>query len=339
MAAGESAPRGRFGITNWLVKYRSGPAPVKSQGSAYHSEGMRIVIAGGTGLLGRALVERLETQGHAVAVLSRQPRTSRDVLWHPEGPPERLAPVLRGADALVNLAGASIAQRWTTSHKAALWESRVPLTRRLVQAIGSTEGGPRTLISGSAVGYYGPHGDEPLTESEAHGSDFLASMAEAWEREALAAAPAARVVLLRTGIVLDRSGGALPQMARPIRWFVGGPIGSGRQYLSWIHRDDWVSMVVWALTNEAVSGPLNVTAPTPATNLDFTRALGAVLRRPTLLPAPGFALRAVLGEMADLILTGQRVVPARALELGFEFQYPVLDAALRDALSRGSQRV
>jgi len=300
---------------------------------------MRIVIAGGTGLLGSALVARLETQGHAVAVLSRQPRTPRDVLWHPEGPPEQLAPVLRGADALVNLAGASIAQRWTTSHKAALWESRVPLTRRLVQAVRLTEGGPRTLINGSAVGFYGPHGDESLTEEAPHGSDFLASLADAWEREALAASPAARVVLLRTGIVLDRSGGALPQMARPIRWFVGGPIGSGRQYLSWIHREDWVSMVVWALTNDVVTGALNVTAPTPVTNLEFTRTLGAVLRRPTLLPAPGFALRAVLGEMADMILTGQRVVPAKARGLGFEFQYPALEAALRDLLAPAPQRV
>jgi len=247
--------------------------------------------------------------------------------------------VLRGADALVNLAGASIAQRWTTSHKAALWESRVPLTRRLVQAVRLTEGGPRTLINGSAVGFYGPHGDESLTEEAPHGSDFLASLADAWEREALAASPAARVVLLRTGIVLDRSGGALPQMARPIRWFVGGPIGSGRQYLSWIHREDWVSMVVWALTNDVVTGALNVTAPTPVTNLEFTRTLGAVLRRPTLLPAPGFALRAVLGEMADMILTGQRVVPAKARGLGFEFQYPALEAALRDLLAPAPQRV
>jgi uncharacterized protein (TIGR01777 family) len=299
---------------------------------------MRIVIAGGTGLLGSALVARLEALGHDVAVLSRQPRQPRDVLWHPDGPPEHLAPVLRGADALVNLAGASLAQRWTRPHKAAMWDSRVLLTRRLIQAVRSTEGGPRTVMSGSAVGFYGPHGDESLTEEAPHGSDFLASLADAWEHEALAAAPAARVVLLRTGVVLDRHRGALPELVRPIRWFVGGPIGSGRQYLSWIHRDDWVSMVIWALTHDVVSGALNVTAPTPVTNRDFTRALGAVLRRPTLLPAPGFALRAVLGEMADMILTGQRVLPAKALGLGFEFQYPELSAALSDLLTRAPQR-
>jgi uncharacterized protein (TIGR01777 family) len=195
------------------------------------------------------------------------------------------------------------------------------------------------VISGSAVGFYGPHGDESLTEEAPHGSDFLASLADAWEREALAAAPAARVVLLRTGVVLDRHRGALPELVRPIRWFVGGPIGSGRQYLSWIHRDDWVSMVIWALTNHMVTGALNVTAPTPVTNLDFTRALGQVLRRPTFLRAPGFAVRTVLGEMADMILTGQRVVPAKARGLGFEFQYPELSAALSDLLTRAPQRV
>ena len=299
---------------------------------------MRIVVVGGTGCLGAPLVARLEALGHLVTVLTRQPRRPREVLWHAADPPARVAQVLDDADALVNLAGAPIAQRWTTSHKAALWDSRVTLTGRLVEAMRSARRAPRLLISGSAVGIYGSRGAEPLTEESASGSGFLASLGAAWEREALAAAPDARIVLLRTGIVLDRTGGALPQMARPIRWFVGGPIGSGRQYLSWIHRDDWVSMVIWALTNEAVTGALNLTAPTPATNLDFTRALGAVLRRPTLLPAPGFALRAVLGEMADMILTGQRVLPAKASRLGFTFQYPDLEVALRVALASAPRR-
>ena len=337
MADGEAAPRGRVVLTNLLVNTRTA-SPRQAWPSGIPSEGMRIVIAGGTGFLGAALVERLETLGHVVTVLTRQPRRPGQVPWNPGDTPERLAQAFDGADALINLAGAPIAQRWTPPHKKALWDSRVALTRRLVEALQRTRRPPSALINGSAVGVYGARGDEPLTEDSAPGSGFLASLGEAWENEALAAAPRSRVILLRTGIVLDRRSGALPRMALPFRFFVGGPLGSGRQYLSWIHRDDWVSMVVWALMNAAVVGALNVTAPTPATNLEFTRALGAVLRRPTVMPAPGFALRAVLGEMADMILTGQRVLPAKARGLGFEFEHPELLGALHDVLRRPSQR-
>jgi len=298
---------------------------------------MRIVIAGGTGLLGTALVERLRTDGHLVTVLTRHPRTTGDVPWTPAGSQGGLARALEGVDAVINLAGAPIAQRWTTAHKREMRDSRVALTRVLVSAMRSARRPPDTLISGSAVGIYGSRGDESLTEDSAHGSGFLASLCVAWEKEALAAAPHSRVVLLRTGIVLDRSGGALPQMALPFRFCVGGPLGSGRQYLSWIHRHDWVSMVTWALTNTAVSGPLDVTAPNPVTNLEFTRTLGRVMRRPALMPVPAFALRVVLGDMADAIVTGQRVLPARALGLGFGFQYPELEAALRAALAGAPQ--
>jgi uncharacterized protein (TIGR01777 family) len=188
---------------------------------------------------------------------------------------------------------------------------------------------PPTLLSGSAVGIYGARGDEPLTEQSAPGSGFLASLGREWEKEALAAGQQTRVVLLRTGISLDRGGGALPLMALPFQFFVGGQVGSGRQYFSWIHRDDWVAMVTWALTAD-VSGPLNVTAPNPVTNAEFSRALGRVLRRPSLLPVPAIALRAVVGEMAGELVTGQRVLPEKARAGGFAFHYPEVEGALRE---------
>ena len=290
---------------------------------------MRIVIAGGTGFLGTGLVDRLRATGHVVTVLARRPRRAGEVEWNPGGSPATLARALEGADAVVNLAGASIARRWTRAHKRELWESRVPLTRALVEAIKSTTPAPGTFISGSAVGIYGDRGDEALTELSPTGTGFLASLGEAWEKEALAATTHARVVLVRTAVVLDRKGGALPQMALPFHFFAGGRIGSGRQYFSWIHREDWTSMVAWALTNTAVAGPLNAAAPHPVTNLEFTRTLGHVLNRPSLLPAPAFALRAVLGEMSSMILESQRMLPAKACDLGFRFSHPQLEPALR----------
>jgi uncharacterized protein (TIGR01777 family) len=189
---------------------------------------------------------------------------------------------------------------------------------------------PSVLLSGSGVGVYGPRGDEPVTEETPPGSDFLSHLAREWEAAARTAEGTTRVVLLRTGIVLDRSQGALPQMALPFRLMVGGPVGSGRQYMPWIHVDDWVAMVTWALTSRALTGPLNVTAPEPVSNRTFARALGRALGRPSLMPAPAFAVRMAVGEMADsLLLSGQRAIPAKAQALGFQFQYPQLDAALR----------
>ena len=290
---------------------------------------MRVVIAGGTGFLGTALVSRLRESGHAATVLTRHPRSTQDVQWNPYGPPADWAHVLEGADAVINLTGAPIARRWTRAHKQEMWKSRVLSTRALVAAMRSVRRMPATLVNASAIGIYGDRGDAPLTEESAPGSGFLASLVEEWEKEAQSAAPDARVVLLRTGIALSREGGAFPQMALPFRLFAGGPLGSGRQYVSWIHRDDWTAMVSWALTAAAVSGPLNATAPHPVTNLELARTLGRVLRRPAFMPAPAFALRAMLGEMAEAILTGQRVRPAQAQTLGFDFRYPDLDGALR----------
>jgi uncharacterized protein (TIGR01777 family) len=290
---------------------------------------MRIVIAGGSGFLGSALVDRLAHDGHTVVVLTRQPTGRHAVHWDPSGPTAAWAHTLEGADAVLNLAGASINKRWTTAHKRAMWNSRVDLTRSLVAAMRSVHRIPPVLINASGVGIYGPHDEEPVTEETRPGSGFLAELGSAWEKAALAAAPQVRVVILRNGLVLARDGGALPQLALPFRLFVGGPVGSGRQYLPWIHRDDWTALAVWALTNPAVTGPLNVTAPSPVTNREFARTLGRVLHRPAFVPAPAFAVRLLLGEMADVALTGQRAIPEKARALGFEFRYPILEPALR----------
>lgn len=296
---------------------------------------MDIVIAGGTGFLGAALAARLRRDRHQVSVLTRRPRQAGDVAWNPQDLTGRWAAIVQAADAVINLAGESIAGgRWTAARKIALRESRVQTTRAVVAAMTAGSRTPAVLLNGSAIGIYGPHGDEPLTEATPPGSDFLAGLGVAWETEAMAAASRMRVVLLRTGIVFDRTGGALPQMARPFHFLVGGPVGDGRQYLSWIHHEDWTGMTMWALATNAVSGPLNVTAPNPVTNREFAQTIGRVLRRPAAVPAPCFALRVALGELADAICTGQRVLPAKAASLGFAFRHPLLEPALRDIYGR-----
>jgi uncharacterized protein (TIGR01777 family) len=290
---------------------------------------MRVVVAGGTGFLGSSLVDRLRRDGHDVATLTRQPTERHHLRWDPYGPVTAWAHALEEADAVVNLAGATISKRWSAAYKRTLWNSRVHVTRSVVAAMRSVQRMPPTLVSASGIGIYGPRADEPLTEETGAGAGFLADLGAAWEKEALAAGPEARVVVLRTGVVLARNGGALPQMALPFRLFAGGPIGSGRQYVSWIHADDWTTMAAWALANAAVAGPLNVTAPNPVTNGEFARTLGRVLHRPAFFPAPAFAVRLALGEMADVALTGQRVLPGKASSLGFAFRHPLLEPALR----------
>jgi uncharacterized protein (TIGR01777 family) len=290
---------------------------------------MKVLIAGGSGLLGRALITALRQDQHQVAVLTRTPRHPEDVLWSLDREPGGgWTTAVESADAVINLAGAPIAAgRWTEARKAEIRGSRTRSTSLLVTAIRNAATPPR-LINASAVGFYGSRGDEPLTEASGPGDDFLARVCIEWEAEASKAADVARVVLLRTGVVLSKEGGALPQLALPFRLFAGGPIGSGRQYISWIHIDDWVALVRWAL-GTAVAGPLNATAPMPVTNAEFARALGRALRRPALVPAPAFALRLAMGEMADaMVLGGQRVLPAKAESLGFRFSYPALGPAL-----------
>jgi uncharacterized protein len=303
---------------------------------------MRVVIAGGGGFLGKALSRRLIDDRHQVLVLTRGAAgTGRPwdasmsrVAWTPDGSVGPWASALDGADVLVNLAGDSIGEgRWTAAKKARILDSRTLATRSVVDAIAASASRPRVLVSASAQGYYGDRGDEELTEDSAPGSDFMAGVCVAWENEARKAESFARVVLVRSSLVLDRNGGALPRMLLPFKLFGGGPVGTGRQYMSWIHLADWVSLVALAVADRKIAGPLNAGTPAPVTNRDFARAVGRVLGRPSLLPAPAFALRLALGEMADGLLLGStRMLPTRALALGFKFRFPDLEPALRDIL-------
>jgi uncharacterized protein (TIGR01777 family) len=305
---------------------------------------VKIVIAGGTGFLGRALTERLVAESHDVVILTRRAASqvpARAVVWSPgdnAGNAGAWANEIDGAHAVVNLAGESIAgRRWSAAHKQQILDSRIRATRSLAAALARVSRPPSVFASGSAVGYYGPLGDELAVETTPAGSDFLGQVCEQWEAEAnRATSRRTRVVCIRTGLVLERDGGALPQMLPPFRFGVGGPVGSGRQYWPWIHRTDWIDLVRWAIRTDAVEGPLNATAPEPVRNTEFARALGRALRRPSFMPAPAFALRLMLGEMADaLLLSGQRAVPTKAEALGFSFKYARLDDAL-GAIFRGN---
>jgi uncharacterized protein (TIGR01777 family) len=299
---------------------------------------MRIVLAGATGFLGALLRRRLGS-AHELVLLTRRPRGTSGVTeleWQPDGTLGPWAAAIDGADAVVNLAGEPlVGQRWSPSRKAALVSSRLQPTRSLVAAIDHASARPRLLISASAVGYYGPHRDEVLTEDTPAGHDFLASLCVEWENAALAAETlGTRVVTIRTGLVLSASGGALKPMLPPFRLGFGGPLGSGAQYWPWIHGDDWSGIVEFLLDQPTVTGAVNLTAPTPVTNATFAKTLGAVLRRPAILPAPRFALRALLGEVADaLLLSGQRAEPARAMAFGYAFAYEDLETALRQILA------
>lgn len=301
---------------------------------AHRGHHVKVVVAGGTGHLGSALVGALERAGHGVTVLTRSPTSDRQVAWTPDGSAGDWASVVDGADAVVNLAGASIAgSRWTDDYKATIDNSRIHATRSLANAIKAAARPPAAFLSGSAVGYYGPRGEETLTEEAAAGTDFLATVCNQWEWEAQQVPQATRVVLLRTGLVLDGRSGALPQIVRPFRMLAGGPVGSGHQYWSWIHIDDWVGIALRALESSRLSGPVNVTAPHPATNAEFAHMVGLVLKVPSLVRTPGFVLRAVLGEMAEpLLLSGQRALPQKAHWDGYAFRFPDLKPALDAAL-------
>jgi uncharacterized protein len=305
---------------------------------------MLIIIAGGSGFLGSPLAEMYAEEGHDVRVLTRSlvsgdtrhdpgtgvPGITR-VGWNPDGNSGPWAKVLERADAVVNLAGASIGgKRWNAARKEQIRTSRILATRSLATAIRNAQAPPAVLMSGSGVGYYGASNDRPLTEADGPGSDFLAQLCVDWEQEAKKAErPGTRVAYLRTGLVLERSGGALVELMRPYKFFAGGPIGSGRQYVSWIHRLDWVEVVRWIVQTPSLSGPVNMTAPHPVTNRHLAKALGHALRRPSLIPAPAFAVKLIAGEFAESILTGQRVLPAAAQTAGYHFRYPEIEQAFR----------
>ena len=293
-----------------------------------------IVIAGGTGLLGTALLETLRRDGHRIVVLTRDPKHEHEVRWSPGQDDSSWAPTLNGAAAVINLAGTSIASgRWTAARKAAIRESRKQATRALVRAIAAAPQPPPVFLSASAVGYYGARDDDPATEATPAGSDFLAGVCRDWEAIANEASNRSRVVVLRSGVVFAREGGALPQLALPFKLFAGGPVGTGKQFVSWIHLHDWVALTKWALATP-IAGPLNVTAPAPVTNEELSREIGRALGRPSWLKAPSFVLRLVLGEMADaLVLGGQRVIPEVARKNGFVFRYPTVESALKEIYS------
>jgi uncharacterized protein (TIGR01777 family) len=280
---------------------------------------MNISISGASGFIGRHLMKSLAQAGHSLRALSRHT------------PP---AESLREADAIIHLAGEPVAQRWTAAAKQRILDSRVVGTRNLVEALAALPRRPEALICASAIGYYGSRGDEVLTESSAPGSGFLPEVCVAWEREAQAAeAFGIRVVRVRTGVVLDANGGALVRMLPPFRMGLGGRLGSGRQWMSWIHLEDLAALFQFAVESQ-VRGPLNAVAPNPVTNSDFTRELAHALRRPAVFPVPEFALKMLFGEMADVLLASQRVAPAAAEAAGFRFRFPQLAPALESLLRR-----
>jgi uncharacterized protein len=296
---------------------------------------MRILISGSHGLVGSALKESLQTGGHEILLLVRHaPASDSEIEWSPERYSIALAR-LEGFDTVVHLAGESIAEgRWSEEKKRKIRESRVKGTKLLSDALASLSLPPKTLISASAIGYYGNRGDELLNEKSAPGNDFLAQVCIEWERATeLAKEKGIRVVNTRFGIILDAKGGALAKMLPPFRMGVGGRIGSGKQWMSWIALDDVIGALQFALTNEAVRGPINFVAPQPVTNSEFTKILGKTISRPTFFPIPAFGVRLAFGEMADaLLLSSQRVEPARLLEAAYAFQYPQLPAALLHSL-------
>jgi uncharacterized protein (TIGR01777 family) len=314
---------------------------------------MRVTVTGATGLIGASLVAALRERDAQVTVLTRDADRARARLgdieavgWDPLAEP---APVqaLEARDAVLHLAGEPVAQRWSAKVKRAIRDSRALGTRNLVEGLALAQTRPPLLLSSSATGIYGAHGEEPLDEDAPPGSDFLARVCVEWEAAAAAARElphtgtpsgaqtgGTRVVQLRTGVVLDRAGGALAKMLPPFKLGVGGPVAGGHQYMSWIHAQDVVGMMLAALTDERWSGPVNATAPDPVPNRAFSRVLGRVLGRPSLLPVPGLALRALYGEMAEIVTTGARVMPAKALVLGYEFAQPQLEPALRSALTQ-----
>lgn len=297
---------------------------------------MRIIVTGGSGLIGRALVDNLAQAGHEVIVLSRSPEAVKNLpkgtraeKWDGQSA-QGWSQWIDGNTAIVNLAGATISKRWTASQKQAIRESRLKAGRAVVEAVKAASQKPAVVVQSSAVGYYGPRGSEEIGEDASAGSDFLASVAKDWEDSTAELEQlGVRRVIVRTGVVLSQRGGALPLMALPVKLFVGGPLGGGKQYLPWIHLDDEVAAIRFLIENSTAKGAYNLSAPQPLTNAEFTQVLGKVLGRPTFMPTPGFAMKLMLGEMSALVLDGQRQMPKRLLAAGFKFKYSDAASALR----------
>jgi len=302
---------------------------------------MKILITGGTGFIGKQLTARLMQDGHGVTILTRSlkgAKGSSPGISYLEGDPTKKGPwqeAIKDHNAVINLAGASIFSKWTEEHKKAIRESRVNTTRNIVEGIPSPPEKPFTLFSASAVGYYGFCGDAELTEESPHGDDFLAGIAVEWEGEVLKARDkGARVIITRFGIVMGEKGGALSQMIPLFKKYIGGPIGSGKQWFSWVHIKDLAEAFVFLLKHPEISGPVNVCSPNPVRNKDLAKALGKALHRPSFFPVPGFMVKLVLGEFGSVILEGQRVIPKKLLENGFVFQYPDIDKALQNIVGQ-----
>lgn len=306
---------------------------------------MRVFVTGGTGLVGRRLVKRLTERGDDVVLLTRRPDEARRLFGTGveavEGDPVREAAWMASAvacDGAINLAGENLFnRRWNVAFKQLVAESRVGSTRNVAKALAGAsrraDGSPKVLVNASAIGIYGPRGDEPISENSPTGSGFLSSLCAEWEGAARSVeSSGVRCAIVRVGVVLDTAGGALANLLTPFKLGAGGPVGSGRQWMSWIHHEDMGSLFLLALDDPRAIGPLNGTAPNPVTNREFAKALGRALHRPAFVPTPAFALRLALGEVADVVTTGQRVLPEKALALGVKFQFPTIDAALADVL-------
>lgn len=305
---------------------------------------MRVLITGGTGFLGRALAHSLLADGYEVIALSRRPEQARGlppgvrvVHWDAHTA-EGWGPLAEDAAAIVNLAGESIAGGpWTAERKRRIHDSRVNAGRAVVAAVQAARRKPGVVIQASAVGYYGPHGDEEVTEDTPPGEDFLARVAVDWEASTVPVeALGVRRVIIRTGLPLSREGGVFPFFLLPFRFFVGGPLGSGRQWVPWIHIADEIGAIRFLMENTEAQGPFNLSAPNPVTNAEFSRILGRVMRRPSFMRVPAFALRLILGELSTLMLSGQRQIPRRLVEMGYHFRFPDLEVALRDLLGQSA---
>jgi len=299
---------------------------------------MNIFMTGGTGFVGTFLTRQLTQEGHLVTTLTQSLAGSElkiPGLSYLVGIPNirgKWQEAVRNHDVIINLAGASIFSRWTEAQKKILLASRIDTTRHLVEAL-PDDSKSITFFSTSAVGYYGFHEDEELTESSPAGGDFLARLAYDWEQEALkAAAKGSRVIIARFGIVLGKNGGALGQMIPLFKYFLGGPLGSGRQWFSWVHMHDLAQAFIYLLEHKEISGAVNLCSPRPVSNADLGRAIGLILHRPSWLPAPAFMMKLILGEFGDVLLKGQRVIPRRLLDAGFQFQHPTIEEALRSIL-------